>query len=250
MRIALFCTAALVAIAGVTAPAAAQYPGSQYPGSQFPRAQYPYAPDRSYEEGARRIEWRLDMIYERIETGRRTGQISHDEAGQLHNTGQAIYDRYRDYRRDGIDRREYQELSQRIGDLRQRLQWRYRGPGRGGEWGRDGDWNRGSEQGRYGDDAQGNDEWNRDDDWRRGDERDDRGRYEDPRAADDSDRYDERRDNDVQGEDWDTQSDRDWNDDDNWQDDDPWTISDEDNRHWDERAQQNNGWIEAPDGEE
>ena len=94
-------SAALIAAATVAAPASAQ--NHRYQGNN--------------------IERQVDQIENRIQRAAQRGQVSQREANRLLRQADQL-DRLADrYARNGIDRREHQELQNRLSQLQQQLRW-------------------------------------------------------------------------------------------------------------------------------
>lgn len=79
------------------------------------------------------IERQLDQIEQRIDRARDRRLVSNREARRLSREAEQI-DRLHDrYSRNGLNRREFAELQDRVQNLRQRLQFE-RAEGRGQRW--------------------------------------------------------------------------------------------------------------------
>jgi hypothetical protein len=132
----------IIAMAGISAiaaaaPAAAQFPG-QYQG-QYQGQVYGQVGDRG-------VDNEVLQLQARIEAGIRSGRISGQEAVRLRTQLDRIVQMERRYGRDGLQGRERAFLQQRINTLRQEL----RSAERNGRYGDRGDrYDRGDRDDRY-----------------------------------------------------------------------------------------------------
>lgn len=102
-------SAALLSVAAVSAPAAAQYHDG--------RAAYGFN-----QRGGQGVERQVQQLHQRIDNMYQRRLLSNREARRLHSSAENIRRRHYDYARNGISPREHHDLMNRIQNLRQRLQ--------------------------------------------------------------------------------------------------------------------------------